>query len=310
MKKGFSLIEILIMLFIVLSLAAMATGIVLRSRALSKSMFCLNNLRQISMAIENYQADWKTSPIQIYSLFPNYIKEKHSFKCPEDKTVLPGELPMKNSYGNFYANRSFQDEDTYKIYLYCPRHFNGTKGVGAFLSYSANIVQNNTVKRNGVIVKPGDVNDGGTYVFADGTVVTAQPGMKVGLCGSFVAPDDKNYSIIFVPEDSSGSLTVEHQGDSRFEIITPALIAGVSGTKFNVTNTFNSSSNQATTTVSVNEGKVQCEDRIDGSKSIVAQNQNISITVECQPESTRIIENKKTKSIPVKPKKRIKILRF
>ncbi|HOK80816.1 MAG TPA: FecR domain-containing protein [bacterium] len=307
MKKGFSLIESIIISFIIVSLAAMVLGLVSRSRALSRSTVCLNNLRQISMAIENYQADWKSSPNQLYNLFPNYIKDKFTFKCPEDKEVLSGELPNKNSYGNFYVNRSFNDEDTGKLYLFCPRHFNGTKGVGAFLSYSANIMTMNPVTLNGNRIIPGQVNQGGTYKFADGTTVTADPSMKVGLCGSFISPDDKHYSIIFVPEDSSGSLTVDHQGDSRFEVVTPGLIAGVSGTKFTVNNTYDSITNQAVTTVSVSEGNVQCEDRTDGTKNIVKTHEKISITVVCQKID---ITSGKTKSVPVRPLKKIKVVKF
>lgn len=308
MKKGFSFIEIVIISFIIISLVAMVIGLISRSKALSKAMVCLNNLRQISMAVENYQADWKASPNQIDLLFPNYIKDKYSFKCPDDKSVAPGDLPTINSYGNFYVNRSFVDEDTQKMYLYCPRHFNGTKGVVAFLSYSANIVQNNTVTRDNMHIKPGEVYTGGTYKFADGTTVVADPSLKVGLGCSFVTPDDKHYSVMFVPEDSNGSLTVEHQGDSRFEIVTPALIAGVSGTRFTVSNTYDNSTNQATSSVSVNEGKVQCEDRSDGTKMNVNAGENLSITVLCQPVDSSSLKNK-TKSIPVKPLKRIRILR-
>ncbi|HOJ31552.1 MAG TPA: FecR domain-containing protein [bacterium] len=307
MKKGFSLIEGIIVSFIVVSLAAMVLGLISRSRTLSRSMVCLNNLRQISMAIENYQADWKGSPNQLYNLFPNYIKDKYSFKCPEDKDVSTGDLPNKNSYGNFYVNRSFNDEDTGKLYLFCPRHFNGTKGVGAFLSYAANIMTNNPVTWNGTRMMPGQINQGGTYKFADGTTVTADPSLKVGLCGSFVSPDDKHYSIIFVPEESSGSLTVDHQGDSRFEVVTPALIAGVSGTKFTVNSAYDSATNQATTTVAVSQGNVQCEDRTDGTKNIVKTTERIGITVVCQkPDSS---STQKTRSVPVRPLKKIKVVR-
>ncbi|MCM8828137.1 MAG: FecR domain-containing protein [Candidatus Omnitrophica bacterium] len=309
MKKGFSLIEVLIISFIIVSLTAMVFGIIFRSKSLSKSMVCLNNLRQISLAIEAYQADWKSSPNQLYALYPSYIKDKYSFKCPEDKLVTSSNLPEVNSYGNFYVNRSFNDEDVQKLYLYCPRHFNGTKATGAFLSYSANVMQTNKVTRNGASIMPGEVYTGGTFNFADGTVVTADPNLKVGLVGSFIAPDDKHYSIIFIPEDSSGSLTVDHQGDSRFEVVAPALIAGVSGTSFTVSNAYDNSNNQSKTTVSVTDGKVICEDRTDGTKLTVNQNENISAIVECQkPESS--VDTKKTRSIPRKPLKKITVWKF
>ena len=307
-EKGFSLLEIIIIGFIVISLAVMILGLFSRSKEISKSMICLNNLKQISMAIENYQADWKSSPNQIYALFPDYVKEKYIFKCPNDKNLTEVDLPSKNSYGNFYVNRSFNDEDTGKIYLFCPRHFNGTKGIGAFLSYSANIMANNPVTRNNIKIMPGDVNTGGTYRFVDGTTVVADSTVKVGLCGSFITPDNKNYSVIFVPEESVGSLTVTHSGDSRFEVVTPALIAGVSGTKFTVSNAYDSTSNQSTTTVSVNNGVVNCEDRSDGVKISVSSGENLSLTVLCPSVTTD--GSNKTKSVPLKPLKRIKIKIF
>lgn len=305
-NKGFSLLEIIIISFIVISLAAMVLGLISRSKALSKSMVCLNNLKQISMAIENYQADWKNSPNQIYALFPYYLKNKYVFKCPEDKSILAEDLPNKNSYGNFYVNRSFNEEDTNKIYLFCPRHFNETKGVGAFLSYSANIVTNNNVTRNGIRIKPGDINLGGTYSFVDGTTVVADDTVKIGLCGSFISPDNKNYSIIFVPEDSTGSFTVNHTGDSIFEVITPALIAGVSGTNFTVSVAYDSVTNQSTSVVSVTDGLVKCEDRTDNTVIPVADGKKLSITVLCQSLS-KSSAFKKTKSVPLKPLKRLNI---
>jgi type II secretory pathway pseudopilin PulG len=302
-KAGFSLIEITIIIFIIAVLGIMVTGLVSRSRMLSRTMVCLNNLRQISMAIENYQADWKNNPEMLWNLYPYYLKDKLVFKCPEDKLTPVGTLPSPNSYSTYYINRVFYEDDPNKLFLYCPRHFSGNKGVGAFLSYASNILENKPVLWNETKIAPGARNIGGQYKFSDGTVVNVNSGLETGFIGSFTGPDDKIYSVICVPEGATGDLEVIHTGESRFEVVTPAIIAGVSGTRFVLHNEWNSSLNQATTNVSVSDGTVNVEDRAGGEKIKVNQGNQSSITVQCLSLSE--LNRQPIRNVPARPLRRI-----
>lgn len=284
MKKGFSLLELVIITFIGISLIALAAGLYGRSRGLSRTMVCMNNLRQMSMAVENYQSDWRHVPVNLYDLFPRYVKTKGLFECPEDKTSVATNLPNPNSYDNYYLSRSFAEEDTNKLFLFCPRHFSYGKGVAGFLSYATSIVDNMPVTWNDKPILPQPQQTGystGTFRFADGStaaVTSAAGGYEVRFFGSFRGPDGRIYSLLYLPENvpagASGTVTLDHQGDSRFEIVTPAVIAGVSGTKYNISTQY-LSNNQTITTITVLSGTVLAEERETGSEEkITASNNN------------------------------------
>ncbi|MCM8762732.1 MAG: FecR family protein, partial [Candidatus Omnitrophica bacterium] len=106
------------------------------------------------------------------------------------------------------------------------------------------------------------------------------------------------YHIIYTLEGEEGNFTVDHQGNSRFEVITPAVIAGVEGTKFTVRNTLKDT--YITSSITVLEGLVKVQDRSqDSSTSVVKPNQIKAVSVV--NELTDSVVRKK--GVPRKPKK-------
>lgn len=293
MKKGFSLVEMLILIFIGISILTLIVGITVNSREFARTMGCVNNMRNIVQAIENYQLDYKDSPPVLSSLVPLYLKNQQIFHCPSDRS-------SGNSYEKFYVGRNFAEGDENKIFLACPRHFRGTRTVVAYLSYSVDIGKTKKVLWSGIPAEIGNIYEGGEITFEDGTRVNINGTSHVGILGSFTDTDGKIYSIIYLPEGENNSISVEHQGNSRFEVITPAVIAGVEGTKFNVINEWTTNSSNipvCITTIYVDEGKINMEERNQGRKEKVNRGEEITV------ESKRYENSNFTRNNPKPPRK-------
>ena len=57
-KKGFTLIELLVVISIIATLASILFPVFARARAKARQITCLNNVRQLSMAIFMYAQDY------------------------------------------------------------------------------------------------------------------------------------------------------------------------------------------------------------------------------------------------------------
>jgi prepilin-type N-terminal cleavage/methylation domain-containing protein len=64
MKKGFTLVEIMIVVAIIGLLAAIAVPSFMRARTRSQQNACINNLRQIDGAKEEYAMEWGLTNLQ------------------------------------------------------------------------------------------------------------------------------------------------------------------------------------------------------------------------------------------------------
>ncbi|MCM8785481.1 MAG: DUF1559 domain-containing protein [Candidatus Omnitrophica bacterium] len=289
MKKGFSLIEVLILSFIGISILILIIGVISNSREFARTMGCVNNIKSIAQAIENYQADFKETPVTLNSLIPAYIQNSNVFHCPSDRE-------KRDSYSDYYIGRFFAEEDTNKVFLVCPRHFRGRRVVLGYLSYAVDIGKTKPVNWSGLNTEFGKTYSGGILNFEDGTKVEIYSG-KVGVLGSFTDTEDKIYSIIYVPEGENTTFEVDHKTNSRFEIITPAVIAGVEGTKFKVDNEYKNDSGIPLdkTVISVFEGNIEVMERNQGRREKIQANEWIMI-------ETRTYEENK-KGVPRKPPK-------
>jgi len=185
------------------------------------------------------------------------------------------------SYEKFYVARHFYEDDANKLFLVCNRHYKGKKAVVSYLSYAVNINKTQKAYWNGVPVDFGQEYTGGDLTFVDGTSVSVESSTEVGVLTSFSNPEGKIYSVIYVPEGENASLEVDHNSNSEFEIITPAVIAGVEGTKFNVSNHWlNTQPPSCITEISVAEGQVKVEERSQGRRFKVKKGKKLGIRVK------------------------------
>lgn len=87
--KGFTLVEILVVLGIVTVLAAILFTVFIRVRENGRSATCQNNLRQIALAMQQYvqDSDGRYPIIDYYQtkLLP-YLKNPQVFQCPSEPT--------------------------------------------------------------------------------------------------------------------------------------------------------------------------------------------------------------------------------
>ena len=85
-KRGFTLIEIMIVVLIIAVLLAIAIPNFLRARETSRAKSCCANLRQIETAKEQWAMDTKASatdaPASMAVLAPDYMK--NTPECPSD----------------------------------------------------------------------------------------------------------------------------------------------------------------------------------------------------------------------------------
>lgn len=83
-SRGISLMEILVVLVILALLVALLLPVVSESRRRSRESVCMNNLRQLGMAIQLYRNDHEQHyPPTIRPILP-YVKSQEVFRCPLD----------------------------------------------------------------------------------------------------------------------------------------------------------------------------------------------------------------------------------
>lgn len=88
--RGFSLLELMIVVATITLLATIAVPAFMKAREASMRTACLNNLRQLSAACDQYRLDNTNAVPTLDDVSPHYIK--HRPACPAGGTYeLPGD---------------------------------------------------------------------------------------------------------------------------------------------------------------------------------------------------------------------------
>jgi prepilin-type N-terminal cleavage/methylation domain-containing protein len=118
MKRGFSLVEILVAIAILLILAMMLLGVIGSFRSQAKNVTCANNLHQIALAMQNYATDNRNLlptaensapvPVPLWgNLIRPYLSTEATFICPSDSN--PTSIALFNSSNSLSNQATFSN---------------------------------------------------------------------------------------------------------------------------------------------------------------------------------------------------------
>lgn len=89
-NKGFTLIEIMVVIAIIITLAGLLMPALNKARRQAKRVECINNLRQIGIALNSYALDNDEKfPTSLQALVDNkYLSSEEMLYCPERKNDI------------------------------------------------------------------------------------------------------------------------------------------------------------------------------------------------------------------------------
>jgi len=251
-SRRFTLIELLVVIAIIAVLAGLVLPVLKHGRDRARQTTCLSNVHQVAMGIQMYYNDTTQYPDtdELSDSLKPYIGYGDFWFCPS----------TEEPYDLFYVARSTGEEcdehalarDNYFIGCLEHRIVNYAPGRGTMT------VQMGSVKHNGKLISAGSEVEDGVLEFSDGSRVELNGRLLV--VSSFQMPSGGVYTVLRVYTNYGHptldvTVPTEMENRSKLEIVTPAAIAGVVGTEFQIK--YNRNPHKNKMKLKVHRGKVK-----------------------------------------------------
>lgn len=279
-RRALSLTSVLVTASIMAVLAGMLAASLGKARGEAREAVCSSNLRQVAMALEMFNQDQGQYPDDypegewVEKVLP-YLDDKAVLMCPEHDGEEDEDLyGVLSSYATLYVKRSEIDGDENRFVLGCPRHRD--RGLSAVLFGKKSVDKVTTdvvrwVSEDGVDLGNvgigdtviGDTALGGRLEFADGSVAELSENLEVRILQSFRQADGTLYTVVRVSDDWDGTINCTVNKGSKFDVVTPAIIAGAEGTAFWV-RTWTDGSGAVRSDTGITEGRIYVVDKETG----------------------------------------------
>ncbi len=252
--KGFTLIEVLVVIAIIILMVGTLVPALAKARERANEISCLSNLKNISYGLEMFFKEHDEYPKDsLATALAPYVGNPSCFYCPSSG----------HSYEKFYVFRD-KKVSTDKYIIGCPYHSNESRGVSAFrygviqIGRLGIVTWNKTEARINVGV---EVN-GGVLNFEDGSRIILNGNSSGYVLACLRMDNGQLYTIVrILKRHPVCAINVDVKRGSKFEIITPAAIAGVQGTKFKLYAQDVSGEDKQRTKVVMTEGTVEMRGR-------------------------------------------------
>lgn len=215
-RRGFTLIELLVVIAIIAVLIALLLPAVQAAREAARRIQCVNNMKQIGLAMANYADVHQSTPIHMYRYAWELGDTSRGYSG--DKAWLCGILPFveqSNLFNNINFNFTYEwvysgavsgpSPNDWTVYsttinsFLCPS--DGLKsqcsgdGTVSYPLGNLNYVGNTGHPRN--ILLPGDAPNGGTFPPLTGVISMSRMYTAQGACRSAAAAASTNLTVSF-----------------------------------------------------------------------------------------------------------------
>jgi type II secretory pathway pseudopilin PulG len=251
--RGFTLVQIVMVIAIISVLAALTVGFFGRGRAEARRAQCDVRLKALALALDAFRQENGRFPAKLNELIDKkYLESPEMLRCPD-------EVRPNGSYAEYYIPRA--PREAAKMgevpLLVCPLHEEHNHGMQAyrgrytkqFMVAQARLTAANNVKierpdgkgpmaaTQNLTLRGGDILDvtgNATIQFADGSTCELSGGSKMTVLQSYIEGGGGGAPLYTIVKQTLGKVRYRVTSGSKFDVVTPAATAGVRGTEFDV----------------------------------------------------------------------------